>query len=54
MKKFITPPYRFEPGLPGVGLVEIDVEDFDIKRLVSIINTTNEEFNALKAVIISE
>jgi hypothetical protein len=43
MKKFITPPYRFEPGPPGVGLVEIDVEDFDIKRLVSIINTTKGE-----------
>ena len=43
MKKFITPPYIFTPGLSGVGKVEIHVEDFDIKRLVSIINTTRGE-----------
>lgn len=43
MKKFITPPYTFSPGLSGIGFVELDVEDFDIKRLVSIINTTKGE-----------
>lgn len=43
MKKFITPPYTFSPGLSGIGSVELDVEDFDIKRLVSIINTTKGE-----------
>ena len=43
MKKFITPSYTFSPGLSGIGSVELDVEDFDIKRLVSIINTTKGE-----------
>lgn len=43
MKKFITPPYTFSPGLSGTGFVELDVEGFDIKRLVSIINTTKGE-----------
>lgn len=43
MKKFITPSYVFSPGTSGIGYVEIDLEDFDIKRLVSIINTTRGE-----------
>jgi hypothetical protein len=40
MKKFITPQYTFTPGISGVGNVTITLEDFDIKRLVAIINVT--------------
>jgi hypothetical protein len=41
MKKFITPSYTFTPGTPGVGSVDLSgVTDFNIKKLVSIINQT--------------
>lgn len=43
MKKFITPDYVFAPGLSGVGYVEINIANFNIKNLVSIINTTKGE-----------
>ncbi len=40
MKKFITPQYQFAPGISGVGNVTIMLDDFDIKKLVAIINVT--------------
>lgn len=42
MKDFITPTYTFSPGISGVGFVNLSgISDFDIKRLVAIINQTN-------------
>lgn len=42
MKDFITPSYTFSPGSSGVGYVDLTgIADFDIKRLVAIINQTN-------------
>ena len=42
MKSFITPTYIFTPGLSGVGSINLSsIEKFDIKRLVAIINITN-------------
>ena len=39
MKSFITPTYVFTPGLSGVGTIDLSsVSNFDIKRLVAIIN----------------
>jgi hypothetical protein len=40
MKDFISTNYTFTPGISGVGTVSLGVSDFDIKRLVSIINQT--------------
>lgn len=40
MKKFITPPYTFNPGISGIGNVEITLDNFDVKKLVAIINVT--------------
>lgn len=40
MKKFITPPYIFSPGSPGIGYVELTIESFDIKKLIAINNVT--------------
>jgi hypothetical protein len=40
MKGFITPTYTFTPGLTGVGTIDLNgIQNFDIKRLVAIINT---------------
>lgn len=39
MKSFITPSYIFTPGLSGVGTINLlGISNFDIKRLVAIIN----------------
>ena len=39
MKSFITPTYIFTPGASGVGTINLStISNFDIKRLVSIIN----------------
>jgi hypothetical protein len=39
MKSFITPNYIFTPGASGVGTINLlDIQKFDIKRLVAIIN----------------
>ena len=39
MKAFITPTYIFTPGISGVGTVNLsNISNFDIKRLVAIIN----------------
>lgn len=41
MKQFITPSYTFSPGLSGVGYIDLyGIENFEIKRLVSVINQT--------------
>jgi hypothetical protein len=41
MKDFLTTEYIFLPGISGSGYVEfINLDDFDITRLVSIINQT--------------
>ena len=42
MKSFITPTYVFTPGLSGVGTIDLSsVSNFDIKRLVAIINISS-------------
>lgn len=42
MKDFITPSYTFSPGASGVGYVDLSgINNFDVKRLVAIINQTN-------------
>ena len=40
MKDFITPSYIFTPGGSGVGTVTLNIEKFDVRRLVAIINQT--------------
>lgn len=41
MKEFITPNYIFSPGASGVGFVNLlGIEQFDVARLVAIINQT--------------
>jgi hypothetical protein len=41
MKEFITPRYVFSPGTPSVGFVDlVGIDDFDVARLVAIINQT--------------
>jgi len=41
MKSFITPTYIFTPGVSGVGTIDLSsISNFDIKRLVAIINIT--------------
>ena len=40
MKDFITPTYIFTPGGSGVGTVTLNIEKFDVRRLVAIINQT--------------
>ena len=41
MKEFITPQYIFSPGASGVGFVNLlGIEQFDVARLVAIINQT--------------
>jgi hypothetical protein len=41
MKEFITPTYTFTPGASGVGTVNLSgISDFNVKRLVAIINQT--------------
>lgn len=41
MKDFITPAYTFSPGASGVGYVDLHgIDNFDVKRLVAIINQT--------------
>jgi len=44
MKSFITPAYTFTPGVSGVGTVNLTgITDFNVKKLVSIINQTRGE-----------
>lgn len=41
MKAFITPAYTFTPGATGVGIIDFSgIVDFDIKRLIAVINQT--------------
>ena len=40
MKNYITPSYTFTPGASGVGTVDTNIVNFDIKLLVAIINQT--------------
>jgi hypothetical protein len=40
MKDFITPSYTFTPAGSGVGTVTLNIEKFDVRRLVAIINQT--------------
>jgi len=42
MKDFISTNYTFTPGVSGVGTVSLGISDFDVKRLVSIINQTQD------------
>jgi hypothetical protein len=42
MKAFITPIYIFTPGIAGAGTVNLlGIDDFNIKRLVAVINQTS-------------
>jgi hypothetical protein len=40
MKDFISVSYIFTPGGSGIGTVDLKIDNFDIKRLVAIINQT--------------
>lgn len=40
MKDFISTTYTFTPAGAGVGTVALEIPNFDIKRLVAIINQT--------------
>ena len=40
MKNYITPSYTFTPGASGVGTVDTNIVNFNIKLLVAIINQT--------------
>lgn len=40
MKDFISTTYTFIPGSSGVGTVQLNINNFDPKRLVAIINQT--------------
>jgi hypothetical protein len=42
MKNYINPSYTFTPGASGVGTVDTNIANFDIKMLVGIINITRE------------
>jgi len=65
MKSFITPTYIFTPGVSGVGTIDLSsISNFDIKRLVAIINITTNTiiynvanflagFNAVNGAIIT-
>lgn len=42
MKSFIKPSYTFTPGISGVGNIDLSsIANFDVKRLVAIINQTD-------------
>jgi hypothetical protein len=42
MKTFVTPKYTFNPGTIGSGYIDLnDIYNFNIKRLVAIINQTS-------------
>jgi hypothetical protein len=42
MKHFITPRYTFNPGTIGSGYIDLnEIHNFDIKRVVAIINQTS-------------
>lgn len=40
MKDFITPSYTFTPAVSGVGTITLNITQFDVRRLVAIINQT--------------
>lgn len=42
MKKYLTPYYTFTPGASGVGTIDTNITNFDIKLLTAIINVTKE------------
>jgi hypothetical protein len=42
MKNYINPSYTFTPGASGVGTVDTNIANFNIKLLVGIINITRE------------
>lgn len=42
MKNYITPSYTFTPGASGVGTIDTNIVNFNIKLLVGIINITRE------------
>lgn len=43
MKNYITPEYIFTPGESGVGTIITNIQNFNIKYLVGIINITHGE-----------
>jgi hypothetical protein len=40
MKDFITPSYTFTPAVSGAGTITLKIAQFDVRRLVAIINQT--------------
>jgi hypothetical protein len=42
MKNLITPLYIFTPGASGVGTIQTNIKDFNVKSLLAIINITRE------------
>jgi hypothetical protein len=42
MKNLITPSYVFTPGGSGVGTIDTNIVNFDIKLLYAIVNVTRE------------
>lgn len=40
MKDFITPSYIFTPAGSGVGTITLNISNFDVRRLVAILNQT--------------
>ena len=40
MKNYITPSYTFTPGASGVGTIDTNIVNFNIKLLVGIVNVT--------------
>jgi hypothetical protein len=40
MKNYITPSYTFTPGASGVGTIDTNIVNFDVKLLVAIVNQT--------------
>lgn len=43
MKNLITPSYIFTPGASGVGTLDTNITNFDIRLLIAVVNITREE-----------
>lgn len=43
MKKYLSVPVVFTPGNAGVGTVKTNINNFDIRKLIAIINQTREQ-----------
>jgi hypothetical protein len=43
MKKFLTTPSIFTPGNSGIGTIKTNIINFDIRKLIAIVNQTREQ-----------